>query len=161
MFDFGAMPVRQREGLAGLADVVPKFLDHAKSFRNGQFPKMFDFRMHSSTSKLSGRPVRTTEEDGTPSVGLEKNIAVSIDDAPSLVKRANGWTSDRNDQRHRAAPMTPTIFQDRIAAPVHALVLSGFPKLVDVVRDFVDLARFVIPPVYRMLQRVWMIRHWN
>jgi hypothetical protein len=30
----------------------------------------------------------------------------------------------RNDRRHRAAPMTPTIFQDRIAAPVHALVLS-------------------------------------
>ena len=53
-FDLGAMPVRQREGLAGLADVVPEFLDHAEFFRNGQFPKMFDFRMHSSTSQAGG-----------------------------------------------------------------------------------------------------------
>lgn len=29
-----------------------------------------------------------------------------------------------DDRRHRAAPMTPTIFQDRIAAPVHAKVLA-------------------------------------
>jgi hypothetical protein len=35
--------------------------------------------------------------------------------------RTDEWA---NDQRHRAAPMTPTIFQDRIAAPVHAMVLS-------------------------------------
>ena len=28
----------------------------------------------------------------------------------------------RNDHRHRAAPMTPTTFQDRIATPVHDLV---------------------------------------
>jgi hypothetical protein len=30
----------------------------------------------------------------------------------------------KDDTRHRAAPMTSTIFKDRIAAPVHALVLS-------------------------------------
>jgi len=38
---------------------------------------------------------------------------------------AYGPSSRPNDQRHRAAPMTPTTFQDRIAAPVDAVVIGS------------------------------------
>jgi hypothetical protein len=36
----------------------------------------------------------------------------------------------QNGTDHRAAPMTPTIFEDRIAAPVHAVILSVFEHTV-------------------------------
>jgi len=74
--------------------------------------------------------------------------------------RAGEAGQPRNVPRHRAAPMTPTIFQDRIAAPVHAVVLprarpitefvsSSSQRVVAACRPIPHLPQYIPPIPFR------------